>query len=214
MLWPLRVELDAPCAASTLQRVRRLLAERLSPELRREAAEDPVTGALNGRGDRLATSRALAERKPGTRLVRMRADLNNFKAVNDVHGHHAGDTALWVVRAALEDATRDVDVISLARPGGDEFALTLRVAIGADAEAIRDRIEDTVNRALTDAGFGSVGGWRIGISVGIAAVTGATTLEALDVAADAAARERKRARGVSRPRRARVMRAYRFRRGV
>jgi diguanylate cyclase (GGDEF)-like protein len=194
---------------SSLQRVRRLLAERLSPELRREAAEDPVTGALNGRGDRLATTRALADRTPGRRLVRLRADIDNFKAVNDVLGHQAGDTALWVVRAALEDATRDVDVVSLARPGGDEFALTLRVALDADAAAIRDRIEDTVNRALSDAGFGFAAGRQIGISVGIAWVNGTTTLEALDIAADAAARERKRDRGVSRPRRIHGVRSRR-----
>ena len=185
---------------SSIQMVRRLLAERISPELCREALEDPVTGALNKRADRAATARALAHRVAGSRVVRLRADLDNFKALNDVRGHCVGDTALCVVRNALEQATRDVDLVSLARPGGDEFGLTLCVAVDADPQAIRDRIERTVNGALAEAGLREAGGKRIGISVGVAEADDATTPETLDAAADAAARERKRARGVSRPR--------------
>jgi diguanylate cyclase (GGDEF)-like protein len=186
---------------SPVERMRRALAERLSPELRDEARQDPVTGALNQRADRAATARALAERRPGTRVVRLRADLDNFKALNDAHGHVVGDQALCLVHAALERATRDIDLVSLARPGGDEFALTLRVAIDADPEAIRDRIERAANTALADAGLNTAAGKLIGLSMGAAAVTGPTTLDALEAAADAAARERKRIRGVSQPRR-------------
>ena len=178
----------------------RLLAERISPELCREARQDPLTGALNMRADRAATARALALRATGSRVVRLRADLDNFKALNDVHGHCAGDTALCVVRDALERATRDVDLVSLARPGGDEFGLTLCVAADADPHGIRDRIERAVNGALATAGLDNAGGKRVGISIGVAEASGPTTPEALDAAADAAARERKRARGVSRPR--------------
>jgi diguanylate cyclase (GGDEF)-like protein len=185
---------------TSFQLARRRLAERISPELCREALQDPVTGALNKRADRAATARALAYRGAGSRVVRLRADLDNFKALNDVHGHGVGDTALCVVHDALERATREVDLVSLARPGGDEFGLTLYVAVGADPEAIRDRIERTVNDALAEAGLQEAGGKRIGISVGVAEATGPTTPEALDAAADAAARERKQARGVSEPR--------------
>src|SRR5580765_853414 len=133
---------------ASLQLVRRLLAERISPELSREALQDPLTGALNIRGDRAATARALAHRVAGSRVVRLRADLDNFKALNDARGHSVGDAALCVVREALELATRDVDLVSLARPGGDEFALTLCVAAEADAYSIRDRLERAVNDAL------------------------------------------------------------------
>ena len=187
--------------ASPILRVRRALAGLLCPELRREAAEDPLTGALNRRGDVAATTRALAERCEGTRLLRFQADLDNFKALNDAYGHLAGDAVLCLVRQALERATRDVDLVSLARPGGDEFALTLRVAMHADANAIRDRIEQTVNEALARAGLHGVGRRRVGLSVGVVDVAGGATLQAVDAAADAAARERKQARGVSKPRR-------------
>lgn len=195
---PLPVPAAVP-AATPIQRVRRLLAERLSPDLRREATEDPLTGALNRRADHAVTARALAERRPGTRVLRLRADLDNFKALNDHHGHHAGDEALCVVRHALEHGTRDIDVVSLARPGGDEFALTLRVAPGARPKAIRDRLEGAVDRALARAGYAWAGGTRVGISIGVVELTDAlATPEALDAAADSAARERKRARGRSR----------------
>ncbi|HEX4600540.1 MAG TPA: diguanylate cyclase [Gemmatimonadales bacterium] len=186
--------------ASPVQRVRRALAERISPELRRDAAEDPLTGALNRRADRVATARALAERCEGSRVLRLLADLDNFKMLNDHRGHAVGDRALCVVRGALERATRDVDVVSLARPGGDEFTLTLRVAPTADPAAIRDRIEQTVNHTLARAGLHYAGRRRVGISIGVAEASGPTTLEALDARADAAARLRKRARGVSVPR--------------
>jgi len=185
---------------SPARRVRRALAELLCPELRREAAEDPLTGALNRRADQAVTGRALTERCAGTRLLRFQADLDNFKALNDTFGHQAGDAALCLVRRSLEQATRDGDLLSLARPGGDEFALTLRVAAHADPEAIRDRIEQTVNEALAQAGLRNVGRKRVGISVGVVPVDGRTTLYALDAAADAAARARKQARGLSRPR--------------
>ena len=120
-----------------IEYVRRLLAERISPELSREALQDPLTGALIMRADRAATARALAHRAAGTRVVRLRADLDNFKALNDVRGHCVGDAALCVVREALELATRDIDLVSLARPGGDEFALTLCVAAGSKARSTK-----------------------------------------------------------------------------
>jgi diguanylate cyclase (GGDEF)-like protein len=186
---------------SPILRVRRALAELLCPELRREAAEDPLTGALNRRADEAATARALTERCDGTRLLRFQADLDNFKVLNDAYGHQAGDAALCLVRHSLEQATRDADLVSLARPGGDEFALTLRVAVHADPEAIRDRIEQTVNDALAHAGLREVGRKRVGLSVGVVDVNGSPTIRELDAAADAAARERKRARGESQPRR-------------
>lgn len=191
---------------ASLEFVCRLLAERISPELCREARQDPLTGALNMRADRAATARALAQRVIGSRVVRLRADLDNFKALNDVHGHSAGDAALCIVRDALERATRDVDLVSLARPGGDEFGLTLCIAPDAEAHGIRDRIEGAVNGALAAAGLQKAGGKRVGISIGVAEASGPTTPEALDAAADAAARIRKQARGVSQPRRVVVTR--------
>lgn len=89
---------------------------------RRMAEEQAVTDTLTGLRNRRALDALLA------RLVRGRApfalahlDLDWFKAVNDTHGHAAGDHVLQTVARILEDETRAMDTV--ARIGGDEFVL-------------------------------------------------------------------------------------------
>ncbi len=92
--------------------------------LDRQASTDALTGLLNRRrfvaelGARLAGSR-----RSGTPGALVYVDLDNFKAVNDILGHQAGDTALKAVARTLRKATRANDLV--ARLGGDEFALWL-----------------------------------------------------------------------------------------
>jgi GGDEF domain-containing protein len=124
--------------------MRRLLSQLISPNLRRR------------------------KKVVGSRVVRLRAEMNAFTAPNDVFGPYTGDTAFRVVLHALEQATRDLDVVSVAQPDGGAFGLTLRVARDADPHAIRDRIESTANEALEDAGLHDAGDTQIGISVGVA----------------------------------------------
>lgn len=85
---------------------------------------DELTGLLNRRGFAEAFRRALATaRRTGTGGVLMIVDLDGFKAVNDRHGHLAGDRYLCRVAKVLSEKTRAKDVV--ARLGGDEFALLL-----------------------------------------------------------------------------------------
>jgi len=92
--------------------------------LDRQASTDALTGLLNRRrfvselGARLAGCRRSGQ--PGSLVY---VDLDNFKAVNDILGHQAGDTALKAVARTLRKATRANDLV--ARLGGDEFALWL-----------------------------------------------------------------------------------------
>src|SRR5690606_27473353 len=197
---PIRPEDAAAPREGRLTRLRRRIAEAISPELRREATEDPLTGLANRGADERATSEALRERAPGTRTVRFRVDLDNFKALNDTMGHAAGDEALRVVADALRRSLREGDAVSVARPGGDEFAITLRIAEGADPAAIRDRLEEAVNRALEEAGLARVGDRTVSASIGFAEARPGMSAEELDRLADQAAIARKRERGVSRPR--------------
>ena len=75
-------------------------------------------------------------------------DLDDFKQINDQHGHHAGDMVLRRVAAQLLTATRGSDI--LARSGGDEFVLLLTDLDPADAEAVARRVADQVRVALKE----------------------------------------------------------------
>jgi len=92
------------------------------------------TDALTGLFNRRAFFEELTRRfgrlaRDGKAASLIYVDLDNFKLVNDVHGHKRGDEALQVVREILIQHTRPIDL--LARLGGDEFAIWLE---GADEE--------------------------------------------------------------------------------
>jgi Diguanylate cyclase, GGDEF domain len=85
---------------------------------------DHLTGLPNRRGgeERLAADLARAKRG-GAILTVAVGDVNNFKAINDTHGHQAGDVCLRHVARAIRRNVREGDW--LARWGGDEFVLAL-----------------------------------------------------------------------------------------
>lgn len=107
------------------------------------ALTDALTGLVNHRyfHDRLAEELALA-RQQSRPLALVALDLDHFKAINDTHGHPYGDAALQKAGAALAGVVRTIDTV--ARVGGEEFALLLP---GADAElayAIAERARAAV----------------------------------------------------------------------
>jgi diguanylate cyclase (GGDEF)-like protein len=85
---------------------------------------DPLTGVLNRRGfyDEVRRRFARMQRSP-SRATLVFCDLDNFKLVNDVHGHAKGDEALRHVADILRNNSRSTDLV--ARLGGDEFAVWL-----------------------------------------------------------------------------------------
>ena len=99
-------------------------------ELRALADRDPLTALSNRR----ALPAALRKVQPLGATV-LFFDLDNFKDINDVHGHEIGDQCLRVFAAALQASFRPDDAI--VRYGGDEFVV---VAGGLDAASIDDRI--------------------------------------------------------------------------
>ena len=97
--------------------------------------EDQLTGSLNRRGldDVFERESDRADRR-GTPLCAAMLDLDNFKKLNDTHGHSAGDEALIHVVHIVKQTLRSIDVI--ARYGGEEFLIimpetTLEEAAGA-----------------------------------------------------------------------------------
>lgn len=91
---------------------------------RRLAMFDPLTGLYNRRfaEQRLKAEIARSERR-GHALIVVLVDLNDFKEINDKHGHQAGDLVLKEFAKRLSSSTRGSDVA--ARWGGDEFMMLL-----------------------------------------------------------------------------------------
>ncbi|HEX5609454.1 MAG TPA: diguanylate cyclase [Solirubrobacterales bacterium] len=113
-------------------------------QLEQEASHDALTGLKNRRRFEEDLRAAMARsQRDGTTGALLMLDLDNFKHVNDTHGHPAGDRLIEEIASVLRRRTRGSD--SLARLGGDEFAIVLprcdlaeaRVAAEAIAEAIR-----------------------------------------------------------------------------
>jgi diguanylate cyclase (GGDEF)-like protein len=118
-------------------------------------------------------------RRFGTSFALVMLDLDDFKRLNDTHGHLAGDRALREVAALAERQLRGVDLA--ARYGGEELAFLLPRTSLADAHAVAERI-----RAAIDAY--DFGGLHITASLGVAGWTeaGVTDPERLVERADAA----------------------------
>ena len=122
------------------------LEARFQLEVAVGALQDPLTGLYNRRHleDRLASELSGALRH-GRALSVLLVDVDHFKAVNDRHGHLAGDEALRMLALALRSAVRREDV--LARYGGEEFVVLARETGLEGARQLGERIRAAVERA-------------------------------------------------------------------
>jgi diguanylate cyclase (GGDEF)-like protein len=112
---------------------------------RHAAFHDPLTSLPNRVlfNDRLEHGLAQAKRH-GWILAVMFIDLDNFKSINDTHGHVVGDAVLQTIASRLKNMSRDDDTVS--RHGGDEFLyLLLELKNEQDASAIAEKIIHTVS---------------------------------------------------------------------
>jgi diguanylate cyclase (GGDEF)-like protein len=135
-------------------------------ELERQASQDSLTGLANRRRFEEDLRAAIARcRRDGTTGALLMIDLDDFKPVNDAHGHPAGDRLIEQIAAVLRGRTRAGD--SLARLGGDEFAVILprsgreeaTIAAEAIAAAIRGhRPEDEIEPISASIGISLFGG--------------------------------------------------------
>jgi diguanylate cyclase (GGDEF)-like protein/PAS domain S-box-containing protein len=136
---------------------------RLEEELTRQAFHDGLTGLPNRAlfRDRLDQSLARSERSREGLAVLM-LDLDGFKQVNDSLGHDAGDQLLEEVARRFGEVTRPAD--TLARFGGDEFALLLEGTTEPQAVTAAERLVRNLSEPIKIAGHELA----VGASVGIA----------------------------------------------
>jgi diguanylate cyclase (GGDEF)-like protein len=106
-----------------------------------EASHDALTGLYNRRGFEQALREASAP-SPPVPFALVMADLDRFKQVNDTLGHRAGDQVLQVVAARLRDGFRDIDTV--ARVGGEEFAVLLRALDAGAAWQVAERVRESI----------------------------------------------------------------------
>ena len=83
------------------------------------ALSDPLTGVLNRRGFERDASQRLTDSADDATGALLFIDLNDFKDINDSHGHEVGDQLLTIAAKRLKTSLRSCDIIG--RPGGDEF---------------------------------------------------------------------------------------------
>lgn len=140
----LPITLGLPLFFYLSMRVRSLVI--LNRRLSMVARTDSLTSCLN-RGAFTAKVETLlgdAGSIPSGALLMIDAD--NFKAINDLHGHHAGDEALTIIARSIRAVLRAGDLVG--RMGGEEFAVFLPGLTMPQAEQVAERIRHAVNRAV------------------------------------------------------------------
>jgi len=134
-------------------------------ELRRMALTDPLTGLANRNKFNESLDEALKiSRRFKLGIALLLLDLDDFKRVNDAHGHPVGDALLKEVATALIDGAREIDFV--ARLGGDEFAVILKGAANKeDAKKLAQRYVDMLRRPFSIESHAIHIGTSIGISL-------------------------------------------------
>lgn len=154
----------------------------LEAELSRAASTDPLTGLANRR----VFDAALAQRIDVAGLGGIAGcvavfDIDHFKAVNDRHGHDAGDHVLQAFARIARGVMRDGDVV--ARLGGEEFGVLFPGTGIEQAQALCERLRTTLSATKLRHGSSIV---ELTVSAGIATIDGMASAVAVLRAADQA----------------------------
>jgi diguanylate cyclase (GGDEF)-like protein len=177
-------------AALAGQAVVALENARLHRIVERQALADGLTGLANRRqADETLSSELARTDRLGGPVGLILADLDDFKAVNDRHGHPTGDIVLREFAETLRETVREID--TAARWGGEEFAVILP---GTDLEGAA-HVAERIRIAFAERTIVSVDGEPLHVtaSFGAAASGPATTVQELIEAADGALYRAKRA---------------------
>src|SRR5438874_3656250 len=137
---------------------------RTQAQLELLATHDPLTTVLNARAFASQVAQELGRnRRYGRPLALIYLDLDDFKNVNDAHGHATGDAVLRLVADAMRSAVRQADVVG--RLGGDEFGVLMPETDGDVAHAAANRLVSGIRTVFR-------GTPSVTASVGVVAVSG------------------------------------------
>lgn len=150
-------------------------------ELRQIAASDGLTGALTRRAwTEAARSEIERAKRYGRPLSIAIMDIDNFKSVNDTHGHPAGDRVIQALAALGMRAMRQSD--HFGRLGGEEFVLLMTETTAAEALPIVERLRQTFSE--TEIGLEGAEAIACTVSAGIAGMWEVETLDTILARAD------------------------------
>jgi diguanylate cyclase (GGDEF)-like protein len=178
---------NASAMRTRLYDSRRKLAQSLA-QVQELVRFDDLTRALNRRSliARLEQERSRAERTGSPFSVAL-LDLDHFKAINDTHGHAAGDEVLKAFAATVQESMRDADVFG--RYGGEEFLLIL---VATPSDSALNPVE-RVRSAVARREWGAIApGVALTVSVGVAGYSSGDTVAQLLHRADVVLYEAKR----------------------
>jgi diguanylate cyclase (GGDEF)-like protein len=158
--------------------------------LEHQAETDALTGLYNHRAfhDRLRHALLQASAAHDTVAVVM-LDLDDFKKVNDTHGHPAGDAVLRTIGEVLGSGARQIDLA--ARYGGEEFVVLVPESDVKGATQLAKRLRLAISKARAELPDGRL--LKVTASFGVAVKGDLTSAEQLIAAADEALYEAKRA---------------------
>ena len=170
-----------------LETVTRLASDALANAMQHAQAEshaltDALTGLPNARALALRFDEEAARARRTNRTFQvLMLDLDEFKNVNDSHGHKIGDMMLHEVASIIQKQLREYDFLS--RYAGDEFVALVPELAGIEVEELCVRIENVVSHFALPVGRGDLA--RVGISLGTATFgIDGETLDQLLVSAD------------------------------
>jgi len=134
-----------------------------------QAVTDDLTGLFNHRFFQEQLTREIGRvERSGDPLSLVLIDIDDFKHLNDTHGHATGDAVLREVARVMGELVRDAD--TLARYGGEEFALLATRADAASAVAIAEKVRLALGRTRVPLAAG--GEVRVSVSIGVSCYAG------------------------------------------
>ena len=127
------------------------------------SSKDALTGLANRRSFEMTLEREIDRvARSGEPALLLTLDIDHFKAVNDTHGHNAGDLVIQAVARAVAQVVRPMDTV--ARVGGEEFAIILPNCATAFALVVAERVREQVAEQRIEIAPGQL--LRVTVSVG------------------------------------------------